>query len=53
MVLYKPLKAFGLLNWSLAGFTMVDDMGVGIGGHALGRTIDGAGGRIREQNTDM
>ena len=51
-VLYEPLKTLGLLSWSLAGFTVVDDIRVEMGGCGLGGMIGGAGGGVREWNAD-
>ena len=39
-VLYEPLKGLGLPSWSLASFTVIDDIGIGIDGWGLGG-IDG------------
>ena len=50
VVLYKPLKALSLPSWSLAGFTVVDDMEEGVGEWRLGGTMGGGG--VSEQKAD-
>ena len=51
-VLYEPLKALDLPSWSLVGFTVVDDIRVGMGGCGLGGMIGGTGGGVEEWNVD-
>ena len=51
-VLYELLKALGLLSWSLAGFTMIDEIRVEMGGCGLGGIIGGARGEVGEWNAD-
>ena len=48
---HKSLKALGLSSWSSTGFIVVDDIGVGIGGHGLGGTM-GGGGKVGEQKAN-